>query len=30
MYGMQDEKITMGISRLWENLRRDERFIELY
>ena len=23
-------KITMGITRLWENLRRNERFIELY
>ena len=28
--GCRMTKITMGITRLWENLRRDERFIELY
>ena len=28
--GYRMTKITMGITRLWENLRRDDRFIELY
>ena len=28
--GCRMTKITIGITRLWENLHRDERFIELY
>ena len=28
--GCRMTKITIGITRLWENWRRDERFIELY
>ena len=28
--GCRMTKITMGITRLWEHLRRDDRFIELY
>ena len=28
--GCRMAKITMEITRLWENLRRDDRLIELY